>query len=89
MSESDFDDKLIQDVTEALERGQKLEAIKLYRDASGKGLRESKEFVEALIPGLLEKDPERFAKLAKQGGGCGAAILAAVSIGILVAAVLS
>lgn len=35
-------------VVEAIRRGQKIEAIKLYREASGAGLKDSKEFVEAL-----------------------------------------
>jgi hypothetical protein len=39
---------LPQDVLEALERGEKIEAIKRYRAATGVGLREAKEFVEDL-----------------------------------------
>lgn len=36
------------DVIEALRHGQKIEAIKLYRTATGTGLAEAKDFVEAL-----------------------------------------
>ena len=35
-------------VMEALERGNKIEAIKLYREATGVGLAEAKVFVEGL-----------------------------------------
>jgi hypothetical protein len=36
------------EIAQALERGKKIEAIKLYRAASGVGLKEAKEFVEEL-----------------------------------------
>ena len=36
------------DVTEALRRGAKIEAIKLYREQTGVGLKEAKDFVERL-----------------------------------------
>lgn len=35
-------------VIQALQRGKKIEAIKHYREASGAGLRDAKEFVEEL-----------------------------------------
>ena len=35
-------------VTEALQRGEKIEAIKLYREATGVGLKEAKDFVEEM-----------------------------------------
>jgi Ribosomal protein L7/L12 C-terminal domain len=34
------------DIVEALRRNQKIEAIKLYRQATGVGLKEAKEFIE-------------------------------------------
>src|SRR5580700_7228862 len=36
------------EVTEAVQSGQKIKAIKLYRQASGVGLKEAKDFVEAV-----------------------------------------
>ena len=35
-------------VLEALQRGEKIEAIKLYREATGAGLAEAKDYVEEL-----------------------------------------
>ena len=35
-------------VTEALQRGEKIEAIKHYREATGVGLKEAKDFVEEI-----------------------------------------
>ena len=75
MTSQSLDPKIIEAVTEALENGEKIMAIKIYRDATGKGLREAKEFIDQLTPRLLEQDPERFAKLAKASSGCGAAAL--------------
>jgi ribosomal protein L7/L12 len=36
------------DVVEALRRNQKIEAIKLYRQATGVGLKEAKDYVEGM-----------------------------------------
>ncbi len=78
MSSSTPDPEMVDAITEALESGQKIQAIKIYRDATGKGLKEAKEFVDQLIPSLIEKDPDRFAALNRQGAGCavGVALLA-------------
>src|SRR5438132_45428 len=38
-------------VQDALDRGDKIKAIKLYRDATGVGLKEAKDFVEELQAG--------------------------------------
>jgi ribosomal protein L7/L12 len=58
------------EIAEVLAEGRKIEAIKLYREATGRGLAEAKAFVDALIPRLLEEDPEKFAALAGKGEGC-------------------
>jgi ribosomal protein L7/L12 len=71
-------------ITSALASGRKIEAIKIYREATGKDLKSAKEFIDALIPELKEQDPERYAKLS-QGAGCASAIL--FSIGLTTAVV--
>jgi len=53
-------------IAEALKAGQKIEAIKLYREAAGVGLREAKEAVEALERELGHANP-----YAPSGGGAG------------------
>ena len=70
-------------IREALAEGRKIEAIKVYREATGCGLREAKEFIEALIPRLKEQEPEKYAKLS-EGVGCASA---AILFGIGLAAV--
>lgn len=89
MSDDNPDAQMIDDVTRALANGQKIEAIKIYKEATGKGLKEAKDFVEQLIPALAEKDPERFAKLGRSTAGCGSAaiFLVAVLTGVVMAVV--
>lgn len=43
------------DVAEAIQRGNKVEAIKLMREATGLGLKEAKDAVEAAWPAALDK----------------------------------
>lgn len=83
MTDSELDPELVEEMTTQLAAGHKIEAIKLYRKATGQGLKEAKQFVDQLIPQLIEQDPERFATLSRSGSGCGAAAL------LLVASALS
>ena len=58
-------------IAAALRAGNKIEAIKLHREATGLGLKESKDEVEAIEAGLREKFPDQFpAKAAGGKGGC-------------------
>lgn len=69
-------DDQIQQISDALASNRKIEAIKIYREATGKGLKEAKDFVEALIPRLKEQDPEKYAAVGHtQTVGCGSAVL--------------
>jgi ribosomal protein L7/L12 len=42
---------LVDEVKAALQRGNKIEAVKIYKDATGLGLKESKDFVDAVQRG--------------------------------------
>ncbi|MBX3177560.1 MAG: ribosomal protein L7/L12 [Candidatus Hydrogenedentes bacterium] len=70
-----------QRMTEAIFAGRKIEAIKIYKEATGTGLKESKEFVEDLERQLRAECPERFAAGAK--AGCGAVVLLGGAIGLV------
>lgn len=59
-----------QAILEAIYGARKIEAIKLVRDATGCGLKESKEFVEKLSAELHAKEPEKFAAAPAGKGGC-------------------
>lgn len=69
-------DVQINAISDALRGGNKIEAIKLYREATGLGLKESKDAVEALEVDLRGKFPDQFpptgsaSAQAKGKGGC-------------------
>ena len=68
----------IREIGDALASGNKIAAIKLYREATGKDLKSSKDFVEALLVQLREQDPEKY---AVRTGGCVPVLL--VCLGLL------
>ena len=70
-------------IADALAGGRKIEAIKLYREYSGNGLTEAKDFVEALEPELRKKDPARFAHAKAEGKGCAAMLVVWIAVVIL------
>jgi hypothetical protein len=73
-------------IIDALYASRKIEAIKLYREATHAGLAESKDFVEKLEAELRAQHPEKF-KTPPGGKGCavGAAVLGAVLVAIATA----
>jgi ribosomal protein L7/L12 len=72
-------------ICEALFQGRKIEAIKIYRGLAGVGLKEAKDFVDALEARLKRDQPERFKKPAGASGCAGIWVLIA---GIAVLAAL-
>ena len=56
----------------ALKSGKKIEAIKVYREITGKGLKESKQAVEKFIDEIKVQHPDVVAKLRP---GCSTGIL--------------
>ena len=55
-------------ISNAIYSGNKIEAIKLYRTATGKDLKDSKDAVEKLAAELEAKNPAMFAKQRRQSG---------------------
>ncbi len=76
-------------VQEAILHGQKIEAIRLYREYTGAGLAEAKTAVERLEAELRAAEPDRFAVAAAGPGGSQPPIrlVAGVPLGCLVGAV--
>lgn len=60
-------------ITDALFAGRKIEAIKHYRECTGAGLKEAKDFVDDLEERLRQDEPGRFT--ATQRKGCGLSAL--------------
>jgi ribosomal protein L7/L12 len=54
-------------MTEFIFTGQKIHAIKMYREASGLGLKEAKDFIDQMEKQLREECPENFTHAAKTG----------------------
>lgn len=73
-----------QQIYDALFKGQVISAIKIHRQETGAGLKESKEFIEVLERQLRSESPEKFA--ARPSRGCVAAVLA---LGLALAAVVT
>jgi len=74
-------EEVIRQLAAALEDGNKIEALKIYRSATGLGLKESKEEVERLHADLHAKDPERYPQMAGPRVMLFLGFLAAVLVG--------
>lgn len=58
------------EILNAIQQGQKLQAVKLYKQSSGCSLKDSKDFIENLMKELEIADPGSFST----AGGCGSAV---------------
>lgn len=56
-------------ILEAIASGRKIEAIKIHRSATQLGLKESKDFIDALEIELRKEHPEMFKSSANSGCG--------------------
>jgi ribosomal protein L7/L12 len=79
MNPPEESDKL-EAIKAALYQGRKIEAIKLLREHTGKGLAESKEAVEKLEQELRAKTPDKFTASKSGCFGVMVAFVAAVAI---------
>ncbi|MFW5698914.1 MAG: hypothetical protein ACOCYN_03585 [Planctomycetota bacterium] len=78
----------------AILRGSKIEAIGMYREATGCGLRDSKEAVEDIAQHLREENPDAFHKsspFSESKSGCAPLLIvgACLALGLLGWAVYS
>lgn len=60
-------------LSEFIFRGQKIQAIKLYRELTSLGLKEAKDEVEAIEASLRREAPDKFTAAPKAKGCFGAA----------------
>jgi hypothetical protein len=85
MSKVELSDREREGIENAFRQGHKIEAIKLYREATGTGLKEAKEAVEAMMDGQA---PEETTVVSSTGPGCGTAMaLLALGLMVLIAAI--
>lgn len=70
---STLNDSQRQEILDAIKSGQKIAAIKLYREHTGLGLKEAKEFIEELTDQLRKENPE---VIQSSKAGCSTAMIA-------------
>lgn len=76
----------LEDLKQSIFAGRKIEAIKLHREATGLGLKESKDAVEQLEVELRKTEEHRFVKGAAQGGCFPMLMLIAFALSFAIAA---
>ncbi len=69
--------------------GQKIAAIKVFREATGSGLKEAKDALDQHEHALRESHPERFTAPAKSGCGASVILFALSASAFLVFAILT
>jgi len=72
----------LEEISELIYAGQKLEAVKRYRDQRSTSLVDAKQFVEQLTDELKQKYPDRFS--ARSTTGC-AGLIALIAIALVAA----
>jgi preprotein translocase subunit SecF len=71
-------DSTLEEIQKCLFERSKIQAIKLYKEATGEGLKESKEAIERLDSELSSKFPERY-KVGPKAAGC-MSVLALIAV---------
>ncbi|MEY4484385.1 MAG: hypothetical protein RL693_1837 [Verrucomicrobiota bacterium] len=71
-------------IKETIFRGEKIAAIKLYREAIPSGLAEAKDAVEKIEAGLRQTSPEKFTS-PPAGKGCVGVLALSVAVIVVVA----
>lgn len=69
---------------ELLFRGRKIEAVKLYRESTRLGLKESKDAIDALEVSLRKSSPGRFTAAPRDKGCLACAAALGLGAGILI-----
>lgn len=82
MSAPSLTDAQMNAIADALRAGNKIEAIKLHRAATGSGLKESKDEIEAIEAGLRAKFPEQFPAKPAAGKGCLGLVVLGLATGL-------
>ncbi|MFO1490590.1 MAG: hypothetical protein U1F87_06690 [Kiritimatiellia bacterium] len=81
---NEINPEAIQQIANEIFSGRKIQAIKLYREYSGKDLKAAKDFVESLEAELRAKQPGKFTA-SPAGKGC-LVMLAVLGLGAMTVA---
>lgn len=82
----DLPDEEMNQVLDAIYAGQKILAVKIYKEARNTGLAEAKQFIEQLTDELKQQHPERFSQ--SKSGCLGLLILFSASLSTLLTMLL-
>lgn len=82
----DLPDEEMNQVLDAIYSGQKILAVKIYKEARNTGLAEAKQFIEQLTDELRQQHPERFSQ--SKSGCLGLFILFSASLSTLLTMLL-
>lgn len=77
----DLSETQLSEIKSLLAEGRKIDAIKRYRDATGSGLKESKDWVDQFQVELIKDQPELYRDKAK--GGCFGLVMLGLTAGPL------
>jgi len=75
-------------IEDALAAGSKIEAIKLYREFTGLGLRDASIHLDQLAAQLVQRDPAKYGKLMQKAKGCASVIAVCFFLSLGVAVLL-
>ena len=75
----------VHEISEAIASGRKIEAIRIYRQATGRDLKAAKEFIEALTEELRQQDPNKYGSAGKGKGCASTAVLCTAAVTTLTA----
>jgi hypothetical protein len=80
---SPLTDAQLNAISDALRAGEKIQAIKLHREATGLGLKQAKDEIDAIEAGLREKFPDQFPAANRAAGkGCLGAVVFLLTAGV-------
>ena len=75
--------ELYQELEEEILNGNKVQAIKMFREMTGLDLKEAKDKVEEIELRLRAEQPEKFTDEKKSGGGCMGTVLLIGGLGVI------
>jgi hypothetical protein len=80
---SQLPDEMVVRISDALYAGRKIEAIRFYRQATRLGLKESKDFIEALEVRLRQESPDKLT-VPPGGAGCSRTMIVLLAVGVAI-----
>ena len=81
MKDNQLSEDQLNEISDAIVARNKIHAIKIYREATGAGLKEAKEAIEEMASSLVDEEPKL---LAKKPSGCASLLIFGLIAGYVV-----